>query len=158
MAKRGVRKTSSSKRSKTSKKSASKKKKKNGNHLKHERHPLFRQELTLGQRASDAIAKFGGSWTFISIFLFFFGGWIVLNSLILIRRPYDPYPFILLNLILSVLAAIQAPIILMTQNRQAERDRVDAKYDHAINRKAEREIQLIQKDINVIRKVIKSKK
>ena len=156
MAKRGVSKSISTKKSKSSKKSSSKKK--NGSHLKHEKHPIFRQELTLGQIASDAIAKFGGSWTFIIFFISFFIGWIILNSFILIRRPYDPYPFILLNLVLSVLAAIQAPIILMTQNRQAERDRVDAKYDHAINRKAEREIQLIQKDINIIRKKIKSKK
>ena len=111
--------------------------------------------MTLGQRASDAVAKFGGSWIFIGIFVAFFGGWIILNTLILLKKPYDPYPYILLNLVLSVLAAIQAPIILMTQNRQAERDRVDAKYDHAINRKAEREIQAIQKDLGEIFKVIK---
>ena len=73
-----------------------------------------------------------------------------INSWLLINRPFDPYPYILLNLTLSCLAAIQAPIILMTQNRQAERDRIDAKYDHQINRKAEREIQSIQKDLDKI--------
>jgi len=161
MAKRGVRRGRSSKKSKVSKKivshKKSSKKKKNGNHLKHKKHPLFRQELTLGQRASDGIAKFGGSWTFIIIFLSFLIGWIIINTAILIKKPYDPYRYILLNLVLSVLAAIQAPIILMTQNRQAEVDRLDAKYDHAINRKAEREIQAIQKDLNGIRMILRNK-
>jgi uncharacterized membrane protein len=118
---------------------------------RHEYHPIFRVRLTLGQRAADAIAKFGGSWTFIIILLSLLLAWISINTWLLITRPYDPYPFILLNLILSALAGFQAPIILMAQNRQAERDRVDAHYDHAVNRKAEREIQEVYKELRNIR-------
>jgi len=117
-------------------------------------HPIFHQKLTLGQRTADAVAKFGGSWVFIIIFFVFLFGWMMFNTWFLIRGPFDPYPFILLNLVLSSLAAIQAPIILMSQNRQAERDRIDAKYDHQVNRKAEREIQLVQKELRNIRQVI----
>jgi len=84
--------------------------------------------------------------------------WICVNSWFLLKKPFDPYPYILLNLALSCLAAIQAPIILMAQNRQAERDRIDAKYDHQVNRKAEREIQLIRKDLDSIRRMIRKVK
>jgi len=77
---------------------------------------------------------------------------------VLLKKPFDPYPFILLNLVLSCLAAIQAPIILMAQNRQAERDRIDAKYDHAINRKAERENQQLQKDFNKVIRMLREMK
>ena len=80
--------------------------------------------------------------------------WVGINSFLLIHKPFDPYPYILLNLTLSCLAAIQAPLILMAQNRQAERDRIDAKYDHYVNRKAEREIKEIQKDVKLIRRVL----
>lgn len=130
------------------------------NHLvtKDKHHPIFRQKLTLGQRAADVVASFGGSWTFISIFFFFLFVWMAVNAWILLTKPFDPYPFILLNLVLSCLAAIQAPIILMSQNRQAERDRLDAKYDHAINRKAERENQTMMKDLEQIKKSLKIKK
>jgi uncharacterized membrane protein len=121
-------------------------------------HPIFKQKLTLGQKASDIIASFGGSWTFISIFGFFLFTWMAINTWIFFNRGFDPYPYILLNLVLSCLAAIQAPIILMTQNRQAERDRIDAKYDHQINRKAEREIQRIQKDLYNLRRSVEIKK
>ena len=128
--------------------------KKKKNHLIHNKikhHPILREELTLGQKASDRISKFGGSWTFIIIFGVFVIVWMGINSwLLLTKKPFDPYPYILLNLTLSCLAAIQAPIILMTQNRQAQRDRIDAKYDHLVNRKAEREIQAILKDLNKI--------
>ena len=128
-----------------------KKKVKMGKHpTKHEHHPIFKQELTVGQRAADTIAKFGGSWWFIIIFSTFLLIWMSLNFLYLSNEGFDPYPFILLNLVLSCLAAFQAPIILMAQNRQTERDRIDAKYDHQINRKAEREIQRIQKDLDKI--------
>ena len=125
-------------------------KKKNGK----DKHPMFHQKLTLGQKAADKISQFGGSWTFIIIFFLFLFTWMAINSWIILKKPYDPYPFILLNLVLSCLAAVQAPLILMTQNRQAERDRIDAKYDHQVNRKAEREIQGIQKDIASIRRMI----
>ena len=119
-------------------------------------HPRLQQKLTYGQRASDIIAKFGGSWTFIILFGVFLIGWMIINAYLLLRNPFDPYPFILLNLVLSCLAALQAPIILMAQNRQGEWDRIDAKYDHAINRKAEREIQAIQRDLASIRKMVRN--
>ena len=127
------------------------------NHLNKEHHPIFRQHLTLGQKASDIIARFGGSWIFIIIFFAFLLVWMAVNSWILLKQPFDPYPFILLNLVLSCLAAIQAPIILMAQNRQAERDRIDARYDHAINRKAERENQQLQRDMNKLIRMFKDK-
>jgi uncharacterized membrane protein len=133
-------------------------KKKEENHLNKEHHPMFRQDLTLGQKAADVIAKFGGSWTFIIIFFSFLLIWMGINSYFLIQKPFDPYPYILLNLTLSCLAAIQAPLILMTQNRQAERDRIDAHYDHAINRKAERENQQLQKDFDKLTRMMKEMK
>ncbi len=122
---------------------------------KQEHHPIFHQELSLGQKAADAIAKFGGSWAFIIIFFTLLIIWMGINSWVLIKKPFDPYPYILLNLTLSCLAAIQAPIILMAQNRQTERDRVDAKYDHAINRKAERENQQMIKDLASIKRYLR---
>jgi len=126
--------------------------------MNHSEHPRFRQNLTLGQKGADAIAKFGGSWIFISFFALVLIFWISLNTWFLLNRPFDPFPFILLNLALSCLAALQAPIILMSQNRQAERDRIDAAYDHAVNRKAEREIEALQKDITEIKNLLKKKK
>jgi uncharacterized membrane protein len=100
----------------------------------------FETERTPGERWADRIAEFGGSWTF----LFVFGGlttlWIVTNSLVLFWRPFDPYPFILLNLLLSCLAAIQAPIIMMSQNRQEAKDRLRSQNDYQVNLKAELEI------------------
>lgn len=122
---------------------------------KHKHHPIFRQKLSFGQRAADIIATFGGSWYFIIIFSIFLIVWMIINAIFLLNDGFDPYPFILLNLVLSCLAAFQAPVILMAQNRQAERDRIDAKYDHLINRKAEREIQAIQKDLDSIRIMIR---
>ena len=102
--------------------------------------------LTFGQRLSDKIASFGGSWSFIIIFFCILVLWISINSLIWAFRPFDPYPFILLNLFLSCLAAIQAPIIMMSQNRQEAKDRLRASHDYQINLKAELEIrQLHQK-------------
>ncbi len=133
-------------------------KKKEENHLNKEHHPVFRQELTLGQKAADKIATFGGSWTFIIIFFFLLFTWVGVNSFFLFKKPFDPYPYIFLNLMLSCLAAIQAPVILMAQNRQAERDRIDARYDHAINRKAERENQLLQKDMDKLLVMIREMK
>ncbi len=124
----------------------------NGNSNGNGNHPLFRQKLTLGQKAADVITSFGGSWTFIFIFFGFLLFWVLTNAWLLARKPVDPYPFILLNLILSTLAAVQAPIILMSQNRQAERNRIDAKYDHAVNRKAERENRMMMKDLKEIKK------
>lgn len=98
---------------------------------------------TLGDRLADKIAAFGGSWTFIISFFSFIVIWMAINIWILATRPFDPYPFILLNLILSCLAAIQAPIIMMSQNRQETKDRQRAEHDYRINLKAELEIKLL---------------
>jgi uncharacterized membrane protein len=98
---------------------------------------------TFGEKMADKVASFGGSWTFISIFMGVMVTWIFLNSFILIKLAegsFDPYPYILLNLVLSMLAAIQAPIILMSQNRQAYKDRLSAEHDYEVNLKAELEI------------------
>ena len=124
---------------------------------RYERHPIFRQHLTRGQKAADKISTFGGSWTFLAVFFIFLAFWIGINSWYLLSDYFDPYPFILLNLILSCLAAVQAPVILMSQNRQAERDRIDAKYDHQINRKAEREIQYLHKRFDDLEKTLRKK-
>ncbi len=106
-----------------------------------------------GQRAADAMARFGGSWTFIGIFVLVLIAWVILNSVILMRydRAFDPYPYILLNLFLSMLASIQAPIILMSQNRQAEIDRRQAEHDYEVNLKAELEILLLHKKMDHLR-------
>lgn len=108
---------------------------------------------TLGQRAADAMARFGGSWTFIFIFILVLVSWIILNSFILLRynRAFDPYPYILLNLFLSMLASIQAPIILMSQNREAEIDRQQAEHDYEVNLKAELEIMLLHHKMDTLR-------
>lgn len=100
----------------------------------------FERKLTPGEWMADKIAEFGGSWGFISLFGAALVGWIVLNAVILATRPFDPYPFILLNLILSCLAAIQAPVIMMSQNRVEVRDRLRAENDYKVNLKAELEI------------------
>lgn len=100
----------------------------------------FDRQLTLGERLADGIADFGGSWFFILSFSFVLVGWIALNS-IGSQSPFDPYPFILLNLVLSCLAAIQAPVIMMSQNRQEAKDRLRSEHDYRVNLKAELEIQ-----------------
>jgi uncharacterized membrane protein len=100
----------------------------------------FEGKLTLGQRVADKIASFGGSWRFIIIFFGILLGWVCLNVFVLLSRPFDPYPFILLNLVLSCLAAIQAPIIMMSQNRQAAKDRLHSQRDYEVNLKSEIEI------------------
>ena len=118
-------------------------------------HPIVshKKNLTLSERMADKLTGVMGSWFFIGFFVFVLISWMFLNAIIYIGN-WDPYPFILLNLVLSCLAAIQAPIILMSQNRQAQRDRITANYDYAVNRKAEREIQNIQKDLEEIKKMI----
>ncbi len=100
----------------------------------------FDSRLTLGERFSDALAKFGGSWTFICIFTGVIVIWMAINSLLFMKQPFDPYPYILLNLVLSCVAAFQAPVILMSQNRQEAKDRLRAEHDYEINLKAEIEI------------------
>jgi uncharacterized membrane protein len=108
-------------------------------HLPRNANQAFTDQRTLGERASDTIAAFGGSWTFILLFFAWLIFWAVLNTDILGPRheAFDPYPYVFLNLILSMLAAIQAPIIMMSQNRQAARDRIDAEVDHEVNVRAE---------------------
>ena len=110
--------------------------------------PEMDEHLTLGQRVADHIAEFGGSWTFIIAFFSFLFLWMLVNIWILVNKPFDPYPFILLNLILSCLAAIQAPIIMMSQNRQEQKDRTRSEHDYNINLKAELEIKLLHEKID----------
>ncbi len=108
----------------------------------------FETKLTFGERLSDRIASFGGSWRFIILFGTVLFGWIILNAIFLLDRGFDPYPFILLNLILSCLAAIQAPIIMMSQNRSEARDRLRAENDYKVNLKAELEIRHLHEKID----------
>lgn len=109
---------------------------------------------TLGQRAADAVATFGGSWTFVVLFGATMVIWVGLNTLLLWARgtTFDPYPYILLNLFLSMLASIQAPIILMSQNRQSEKDRIRGEHDYEVNLKAELEIMLLHEKIDALQK------
>ncbi|MGH7885292.1 MAG: DUF1003 domain-containing protein [Thermodesulfobacteriota bacterium] len=100
----------------------------------------FDQNLSFGERAADKVAEFGGSWRFIILFGTILVVWIAINSIVLLQKPFDPYPFILLNLVLSCLAAIQAPIIMMSQNRQETKDRLRGESDYRVNLKAELEI------------------
>jgi uncharacterized membrane protein len=104
--------------------------------------------FTLGQRLADKIATFGGSWTFILLFLLFILVWMAINVYWLANKSFDPYPFILLNLILSCLAALQAPVIMMSQNRQEEKDRQRSKNDYMINLKSELEVRILHEKID----------
>ncbi len=106
------------------------------------------ETITFGQKLADKVASFGGSWTFIVSFGIFITIWILLNILILQSNNFDPYPFILLNLILSCIAALQAPVIMMSQNRQEEKDRERSKKDYMINLKSELEIQILHEKID----------
>jgi uncharacterized membrane protein len=105
-------------------------------------------DLTLGQRLADQVAAFGGSWAFIVTFFSFMLLWIMVNTWFLATKPFDSYPFILLNLILSCLASIQAPIIMMSQNRQEQKDRLRGEHDYKINLKAELEIKLLSEKMD----------
>ena len=105
-------------------------------------------ELTLGQRIADRVAEFGGSWTFILSFFGFLTIWIIANVFFLRSHTFDPYPFILLNLILSCIAALQAPVIMMSQNRQEQKDRERSKKDFMINMKAELEIRILHEKLD----------
>ncbi len=108
----------------------------------------FEQELTFGEHLSDRIASFGGSWTFIMMFGVVLLVWIIINTIVLATRAFDPYPFILMNLILSCLAALQAPVIMMSQNRTEARDRARAENDYKVNLKAELEIRHLHEKID----------
>ena len=125
-------------------------KKSGKNHQVHRKraNPIFHMPTTFGQKAADFLTKWAGSWLFIILFFVFIGIWMATNGYFVLQymsgNLTDPYPFILLNLALSCLAAIQAPIILMSQNRQTQRDRIKSEYDYAVNRKAEKEIREIK--------------
>ncbi len=125
-----------------------------------ERKPITRNlsqdneaQPTRGQRAADAVASFGGSWLFVGLFGATLAAWIAVNAALLAGRgnTFDPYPYILLNLVLSMLAAIQAPVILMSQNRQTQKDRLHAEHDYEINLKAELEIMLLHQKLDTLR-------
>lgn len=111
--------------------------------------PIPDEPLTLGQRVADHVAAFGGSWPFIALFLLVMIAWIALN--LRSDQPVDPYPFILLNLLLSCLAALQAPIIMMSQNRQAARDRAEARRDYEVNRIAEEQVLEVHRKLDELR-------
>jgi uncharacterized membrane protein len=114
----------------------------------------FEAGRSFGERLADRIASFGGSWTFIMIFMGAIVLWVVANTVLLMRagsEPFDPYPFILLNLFLSLVAAIQAPIIMMSQNRQAAKDRLQASHDYEVNLKAEIEIMALHEKMDELR-------
>jgi uncharacterized membrane protein len=106
---------------------------------------------TFGEWLADKVAEFGGSWTFISLFGVFLVFWATLNTIILVTGALDPYPFIFLNLLLSMLAALQAPIIMMSQNRQAQKDRLTAQHDYEVNLKAELEIMALHEKFDQLR-------
>lgn len=118
----------------------------------------FEEQLSVGERLSDKLTEFGGSWPFIMIFFLFLFTWMGVNTYTLGMRPFDEYPFILLNLVLSCLAAIQAPIIMMSQNRQIAKDRLRAEHDYEINMKAESEIQDMQRDLAMLQRDINAMK
>jgi uncharacterized membrane protein len=124
-------------------------------HISHDTNLEFEKKLTFGQRLADKVAAFGGSWTFIIIFAAILLSWVLLNSFILARRgkSFDVYPYILLNLFLSMLAAVQAPVILMSQGRQAVKDRMDAAHDYEVNLKAELEILSLHEKIDELREM-----
>jgi len=113
----------------------------------------YEAQYSFGQRLADKVASFGGSWAFIILFSGILCTWIGLNSFILIHwsKVFDPYPYILLNLMLSMIAAFQAPIIMMSQNRQAAKDRADAEHDYEVNLKAELEIMALHEKMDALR-------
>lgn len=109
------------------------------------------RQSTFGERMADRVARFGGSWTFILIFASFLFGWALLNTEVLGKTAFDPYPYIFLNLVLSMLAAVQAPIIMMSQNRQSAKDRQMASIDYEVNLKAEVEIMALHEKLDALR-------
>lgn len=113
---------------------------------------------TLGERVADRVASFGGSWTFIALFFAVLLAWCAINTLLLTAdRAFDPYPYIFLNLMLSMLAALQAPIIMMSQNRQAQKDRVAALHDYEVNLKAELDIMALHDKLDELRGLLEER-
>jgi uncharacterized membrane protein len=116
------------------------------------RNPNVEEEdrLTFGQRIADKVASFGGSWTFIIIFGVILAIWVIFNSTALLAKHFDPYPYILLNLFLSMIASIQAPVIMMSQNRQSAKDRLKSDLDYEVNLKAELEVAHLHRKVDHI--------
>lgn len=130
-----------------------------GEKIKESTHPVLNAERTFGQRAADWLTKWAGSWFFIILLACLLFVWMVVNTAwLLFGKVWDPYPFILLNFILSTLAAVQAPIILMSQNREAQKDRLRAQYDYRVNKKAEKEIRDISEQLDRIEKTLSKKR
>jgi len=122
-------------------------------------HPVIGHKRTLGQKAADRLTSFAGSWTFIILFFILMTLWIIVNtSWLLFGRTWDPYPFILLNFILSTLAAIQAPIILMSQNRGAQKDRIRTEYDFLVNKKSEKGIRELKKQLAELKAMLRRRR
>jgi uncharacterized membrane protein len=117
-------------------------------------HALFDERLTFGQRLADRVATVGGSWGFIIGFGVFLGAWAILNTVILAAHAFDPFPFIFLNLMLSMLAALQAPVIMMSQNRQTAKDRFEARLDYETNQRAETQIEALHDKIDTLREEV----
>src|SRR4051812_49387960 len=111
---------------------------------------VFDQRLTFGDRLADRVAAIGGSWNFIIGFGLFMVAWAVLNTVVLTRHSFDPFPFIFLNLMLSMLAALQAPVIMMSQNRQAAKDRLEVRLDYETNLRSEAEIASLHEKIDLL--------
>jgi uncharacterized membrane protein len=127
------------------------KKKKQSQRVARNVNDLHDESLTFGDRMADRLADMAGSWTFIGTFLGIVAIWIVINSIEMLAKPWDPYPFILLNLVLSLLAGLQAPVIMMSQNRQEAKDRIRAQHDYEVNLKAETEIEGLHLKMDYLR-------
>jgi uncharacterized membrane protein len=119
-------------------------------HLPKNDYIAYNEEMTFGEHVADSLAGFAGSWTFIGIFTGVFFFWVILNTYILLSRPFDPYPYILLNLALSAVAAIQAPVIIMSQNRQEKRDRLHADRDFQVSIHTDSEIHRLHKKMDFL--------
>lgn len=121
-----------------------------GRILSEDRNVAFQSKQSAGERIADAIARIGGSWAFITGFISFLVVWTLANTILLTKDAFDPYPFIFLNLVLSMIAALQAPIIMMSQNRQAMKDRFDASKDYEVNLKSEVELISLHNKIDTV--------
>jgi uncharacterized membrane protein len=118
-------------------------------------HTLFAERMSFGERLADRVAAIGGSWSFIIGFGLFLAAWAILNTLVLTRHAFDPFPFIFLNLMLSMLAALQAPVIMMSQNRQAAKDRLEARLDYETNLRSEAQIGQLLDEIAELRRELR---
>src|SRR5512144_1028323 len=112
------------------------------------------EKLTFGQRVADTVSRFGGSWTFIILFCIFLAVWAAVNTTWILAKPPDPFPYIFLNLMLSMIAALQAPIIMMSQNRQSMHDRLRADLDYEVNVKAELAIRQLHRKLDELRALV----